>query len=245
MTKYQKLAQDLKKSITDGRWGVGQLLPTESQMCMHYGVCRITVRAAVAALGAQGLVSKRSGVGTRVVRPATPQRFVHTSDSVESVLQFTEATRFELLQQAMVPGVHPSLVRADCPSGQARFWVRGLRCGVQLPLCVTDLYVSPLHASLAEVLPSHQGSIVMLMQTLFDVELKEIEQTIEACAISASQAKMLQVRPGTPALVTRRWHRNRRGHNLIASISTYRSDRYSYSILLRENLSAEQDAPLS
>ena len=95
MSKYQKLAQDLRKSITDGRWGVGQLLPTESQMCLHYGVSRITVRAAVAALGAQGLVSKRSGVGTRVVRPATPQRFVHTSDSVESVLQFTEATRFE------------------------------------------------------------------------------------------------------------------------------------------------------
>ena len=116
---------------------------------------------------------------------------------------------------------------------------------MQLPLCVTDLYFSPLHASLAEVLPSHQGSIVMLMQTLFDVELKEIEQTIEACAISASQAKMLQVRPGTPALVTRRWHRDGRGHNLIASISTYPSDRYSYSILLRKNLSAEQDAPPS
>jgi|LauGreDrversion2_6_1035139.scaffolds.fasta_scaffold39873_2 DNA-binding GntR family transcriptional regulator len=245
MTKYQQLAQDLKTSIADGRWGVGQLLPTESQLCLHYGVSRITVRAAISALSALGLVSKRPGVGTRVVRPASHQRFVHTSDSVESVLQFTEATRFELLQQGLVPGVDPSLVRPDCPSGQPRFWFQGLRCGVQSTLCVADFYVSPLHASLAEVLPGHQGSIVMLMQKLFNVELKEIEQTIEACAISASQAQMLQVRAGTPALVTRRWHRDARGHNLIASISTYPSDRYSYSILLRKNLPAEQDLPPS
>ena len=203
MTKYQQLAQDLKTSIADGRWGVGQLLPTESQLCLHYGVSRITVRAAISALSALGLVSKRPGVGTRVVRPASHQRFVHTSDSVESVLQFTEATRFELLQQGLVPGVDPSLVRPDCPSGQPRFWFQGLRCGVQSTLCVADFFVSPLHA------------------------------------------KMLQVRAGTPALVTRRWHRDARGHNLIASISTYPSDRYSYSILLRKNLPAEQDLPPS
>jgi len=53
------------------------------------------------------------------------------------------------------------------------------------------------------------------------------------------------VRAGTPALVTRRWHRDALGHNLIASISTYPSDRYSYSILLRKNLPAEQDLPPS
>ena len=245
MTKYLKLAQDLKKSINDGRWRVGQLLPTESEMCLHYGVSRITVRAAISALGSQGLVSKRSGVGTRVVRLATPQRFVHTSHSVESVLQFTETTHFKLLQHALVTDVDPSLVRPDYPSGQTRFWIRGLRCGVQLPLCVADFFVSPLHSSLVELLPGYQGSIVMLMQTLFDVELKEIEQTIEACAVSASYAKILQVKAGTPALVTRRWHRDTRGQNLIASISTYPMDRYSYSILLRKNLAVSQDTPQS
>jgi len=235
MPKYLQLAQDLRASIETGRYAVGQMIPTESELCGHYGVSRITVRSAIQELSAQGLVSKRPGVGTHVVRKNMQQRFVHTSDSVESVLQFTEETRFELVKHAIVDEIDPSLARVGSPAGQKRLWIHGVRWGAELALCVTDLYMSVLHHAIIEALPNHRGSIILLVQRLFGVELKEIEQVIEAVALTKRQANVLQARVGSPALLTRRWHRDPAGNTLIASISVYPSDRYSYSVLLRQS----------
>lgn len=236
--KYLQLARNLIASIEAGRFQVGQMLPTESELCERYGMSRITVRAAIQTLSAQGLVSKKPGIGTMVLRKSAAQRFVHTSDSVESVLQFTEETRFRLLEHGIVDRIDPALVRVDYPAGQKRFWVRGLRCGAELPVCISDFYMSVMHQTIVEHLPGHQGSIILLMERLFGVELKEIEQTISACALDKQQARALQARAGSPALVTRRWHRDPQGNTLIASLSIFPSDRYSYSILLRQNQSA-------
>jgi GntR family transcriptional regulator len=235
MPKYLQLAQDLRASIESGQYPVGQMIPTESDLCKHYGVSRITVRAAIQELSAQGLVSKRPGVGTHVVRKDTPQRFVHTSDSVESVLQFTEETRFELIKHGIVDEIDPSLARVGSPAGQKRLWVQGVRWGAERSVCVTDLYMSVLHHAIVDALPNHRGSIILLVQRLFGVELKEIEQVIEAVALNKRQAQALQALAGSPALLTRRWHRDPAGNTLIASISVYPSDRYSYSVLLRQN----------
>lgn len=235
MPKYLQLAQDLRASIESGRLEVGQMIPTESALCAHYGVSRITIRAAIQELSAQGLVNKRAGVGTHVVRKDVPQRFVHTSDSVESVLQFTEETRFELIKYAIVDEIDPTLARVGSPAGQKRLWVRGLRWGAELPLCITDLYMSVLHHPIVEALPDHRGSVISLMQRLFGVKLKEIEQVIKAVALNKRQAQALQARSASPALLTQRWHRDPAGNTLIASISVYPADRYSYSVLLRQS----------
>jgi len=236
--KYLQLARDLRSAIEADHYPVGQMIPTESELCAHYGVSRITVRAAIQELSAQGLVSKRPGVGTHVVRKDLPQRFVHTSDSVDSVLQFTEETRFELLKHGIVDEIDPSLARVGSPAGQKRLWVHGLRWGAELPLCITDLYMSVLHHAVIDALPNHRGSIILLVQRLFGIELREIEQVIEAVALNKRQAQALQARTGSPALLTRRWHRDPAGNTLIASVSVYPSDRYSYSVLLRRNPNA-------
>lgn len=233
--KYLQLAQELIASIEAGRFQVGQMLPAESELCEAYGMSRITVRAAIQTLASQGLVSKKPGIGTVVLRKAAVPRFVHTSDSVESVLQFTEETRAEVLEHALVAGVPPSLARVDYPATQPRLWVRVLRCGANQPVCVSDFYLSVMHQGILEHLPGHRGSIILLLARLYGVELKEIEQNISACALDREQARVLRARAGSPALVTRRWHRDPNGNTLIASRSVYPSDRYSYSILLRQN----------
>lgn len=235
MTKYHELARELMASIESGRIQVGQMMPTESELCDRYGMSRITVRAAIQTLASQGLVCKKPGIGTVVLRKAAAPRFVHTSDSVDSVLQFTEETQFRLLAHRIVDRVDSTLVRVDYPAEQNRLWVSGLRCGATLPVCISEFYMAVTHQSIVEALPGHQGSIVLLMQRLFGVDLKEIEQTIGACALTRPQAKALQTTAGSPALVTRRWHRDARGNTLIASISVFPSDRYSYGILLRQN----------
>src|SRR3954454_23191489 len=65
-TRYAQVARDLTEGIADGRFPVGSLLPTELELCEHYGASRHTVRAAIRELQELGFVSRRKKVGTRV-----------------------------------------------------------------------------------------------------------------------------------------------------------------------------------
>lgn len=66
MIKYQKIADDIRKKITDGNYLPGEQLALEKEMCKTYGVSRITIKRAVDELVSLGLVVKRRGSGTFV-----------------------------------------------------------------------------------------------------------------------------------------------------------------------------------
>lgn len=66
MLKYEAIASDLRKQITDGIFTPGQQLALEKEMCTQYGVSRITIKRAVDELVKEGLVVKRRGSGTFV-----------------------------------------------------------------------------------------------------------------------------------------------------------------------------------
>lgn len=64
MTKYETLANTLTERIHRNlRLGISKL-PTESQLCAEYHVSRQTVRAALALLHKQGIISSRQGSGS-------------------------------------------------------------------------------------------------------------------------------------------------------------------------------------
>ncbi|MDQ0313768.1 FadR/GntR family transcriptional regulator [Amorphus orientalis] len=64
------LAAELGRRIASGRLGAGDLLPTESEIQLEFGVSRTVVREAIRHLSSKGLVSVRPKVGTKV-RPET------------------------------------------------------------------------------------------------------------------------------------------------------------------------------
>ncbi|QNE18877.1 GntR family transcriptional regulator [Kribbella qitaiheensis] len=76
VSKADQLAATLREQILSGQLSPAALLPSERQMIEHYGVSRITVRAAIAALRAEGLVQTIPGKGAFVRRPS--DRPLHT-----------------------------------------------------------------------------------------------------------------------------------------------------------------------
>lgn len=53
---YEQVADQLREAILDGTLAVGEVLPSERELCERFGVARTTVREALRALQAQGLV---------------------------------------------------------------------------------------------------------------------------------------------------------------------------------------------
>lgn len=73
---YRKIYLDLKQKIDNQEYAAGQRLPYERELCQHYGVERVTVRKSLELLSREGLIEKRTGVGSFVAQkslaPATP-----------------------------------------------------------------------------------------------------------------------------------------------------------------------------
>src|SRR4030065_2988640 len=65
---YLQLANWAEAKIVERQFAVGSKLPSESQLARQFRLNRNTVRQAIALLVQSGLVEKRKGFGTFVVR---------------------------------------------------------------------------------------------------------------------------------------------------------------------------------
>ena len=63
--RYRELAEELRGEILRGEFQ-GRGFPTEADLCKRFSVSRFTVREALRALQADGLISRRRGSGTRI-----------------------------------------------------------------------------------------------------------------------------------------------------------------------------------
>src|SRR5215470_19046067 len=73
---YYQLENILREKIASGVFSAGARLPTESELIRQYGVGRITVRHALAALVKEGLIERRRRRGTFVTERKTRRRAV-------------------------------------------------------------------------------------------------------------------------------------------------------------------------
>ena len=63
---YHRLTQALIDQIVSQRWPTGSELPSEIELCEHFGVSRGTLRRALADLARHGLLDRKQGRGTFV-----------------------------------------------------------------------------------------------------------------------------------------------------------------------------------
>jgi len=66
---YSGIFEDIMKNIQEGKWSIGDRLPTEKELINIYGVSRTPVRQALEKLKNLGVVKSKQGKGTFVTDP--------------------------------------------------------------------------------------------------------------------------------------------------------------------------------
>ena len=91
---YQQVARDLRERIASAEFPVGSAIPSTAKLREMYGVSITVVRAAVAQLRADGLVTGYPGKGVFV--SATPDALAGRAATVEDLARQVEEIRAEL-----------------------------------------------------------------------------------------------------------------------------------------------------
>jgi GntR family transcriptional regulator len=100
---YRHIADALRDDIRHGRILPGQLLPSETSLHQQYGVSRLTARAAVNMLRAEGLAELKRGHGVVVREPTELEDFTPPAGATVTARMPTPEERAEYDMPAGVP----------------------------------------------------------------------------------------------------------------------------------------------
>ena len=172
----ERVADDLKQQITSGHYAPGDRLPGERQLSESLNVSRVSVRAALQKLKAQGLVSAVQGGGTRVIAKA-PQLDAPLAELVlESPDNLTDlmAIKTQLLQwaadQAVMKHLDADVLQLDAIVEDMRRASRP----VEVSALDTKFYAHLYRASGSAVF-LHLSSVVddIIMTVLFETDRQQ------------------------------------------------------------------------
>ena len=84
---YLKIHDQIKKEIEEGKWLVGDRLPSERELSETFNVSRMTLRQAIQTLADEGILERKIGSGTYVARKKVQETMIGTtsfSDIIKS-----------------------------------------------------------------------------------------------------------------------------------------------------------------
>lgn len=233
--KYQNVGEALIKAIMDKTWQVGDFLPTEKRICQEYNISRFTAREALKYVENAGLIKRRQGSGSKVVRLDMPEQVDHYANSIQDLLSFGQRTRF-IIEDINQITVQNSVAKAtNIPLGTSCTELSGLRFEPHndVPLCFSTLYRANQKDAISKGLKSKDTAMFAIIKALDASKVGSIEQDVNACLIPQHLAKKLNVDVGSAGLkITRRYFATSNKGLILASESIYPGERVTVKVLM-------------
>ncbi len=229
--RYQEMADDLRAAILNGAFPAGEF-PTESVLCMQYGVSRFTVREALRALQGEGLIARKRGSGT-VVQPAAARggALHQPLSNVGELLQYARDSRFDFERQD--DGGLPKALAEHLGLAAGGRWFRFR--GVRMPggegdaIATTDAY---LHHDLAEIVDHVRPGdpIFRQVERLARLRVARVTQDIQAVPATPDIAAALGIARRSPCLRILRCYIDADDRVFEISASHHPGDRFAYAM---------------
>lgn len=237
-TRYALLAESLLEKINSGDYPVGELLPSEFELCKQFGVSRTTVREALRYLNDMGLLSRRPGVGTLIrAKHATP-RYVHAIESISDIFQYAkESGKPTILAAGEIEAKKDEAELLRCAPGQVWLKFETIRSFARenVPMVYVHAYLPPAYSGIVKLIPKRSEPMYTLLESEYGVPVVEVQQEFRAAQIGARQARILKVKSGSAGLYVIRHYLGNGERLLLVTLSLYPSDRFSYAMRLRYN----------
>lgn len=231
LPRYQLVAQALIDDINAGRYEIGDLLPTEAELCEQFNVSRYTVREALRQLSELGLIVRQAGVGTRLVERQSSVKYMQTSNGVEDLYKFVRDIRLEIVDQSIIVSDRATSNLLNCPQGQEWVYLRGKRYAAaeETPIAITDVYVAKQYQRIMDEPRNCQVPVYSLIEKIYGFRIVEIKQDISAVLLDSESAVIFDEKPGAAALQVIRRYYGPSKELVEVAVSLHPGSRFTYS----------------
>jgi GntR family transcriptional regulator len=228
---YQQIKSLILRSLQSGEWRPGEAIPSEIELAARFKVSQGTVRKAVDELAAENLLMRRQGKGTFVATHAEEQvqyRFLRLAPDQPSPLPGSARREFLDCRRLRVP---VDVARAlQMKAGDMVVEVQRVLHFSGQPVVLDDIWL-PGHlfkGLTADRLTGYRGPMYGLFETEFGVRMIRAEEKLRAVAADETEAKLLEVEPGTPLLSVERLSFTYGDQPVELRRGLYRTDHHYY-----------------
>ena len=240
--RYLQIARALTAAINSGTYPVGARLPTELELCEHFGISRFTAREAVRVLSSAGLVTRRQRVGTVVIATPADARYTHAAQSVADLFQYAQDTELRLIYIGKLALARDRARQFGAKVGEEWTYAVGLRTETTLasakdkvrPICVTRLFLNPILKGIDAKLRERKTAVYAIIEREYKLNIQRVEQELQSIALDADDAANLGSVAGSPALLVLRRYFDDRDQLLEVAENIHPGDRFTYRMQLRK-----------
>jgi GntR family transcriptional regulator len=220
---WRQAASRLRLAITEGHLRVGDELPPEAELARRFEISLITIRHALRALEADGLIRKRAAKTAIVAAADTPAR--RDLNSVADIIAATQDARLEIFGYAPRHSAEAAEAFGLPPSTRfPRLHGRVLRPNG--PVSEITIYFPP---EIGRRLTRSDFDDVVVFRSVerrLGIRVYGARITVAAEAADKSLAHLLDYHPGGPILTSRMLYFSDATTAVELTIARHRADRY-------------------
>ncbi|BBO99647.1 GntR family transcriptional regulator [Sulfuriferula nivalis] len=209
MPLYEQIKRLITRSLSDGEWQPGAMIPSEMALARRYQVSQGTVRKAINELVAENMLMRRQGKGTFVATHAddgTTYRFLHLRNLAGE--QEYPQSRFVNFGRGKADAQIAR--RLDIRSGSALVQMQRVLTlsgeavvydDIRLPATLLKGISSVM---VEEHVNAYKGTLYSLYETQYQIRIISAQERIRAALADAQVAALLGVDVGAPLLCIER-----------------------------------------
>jgi GntR family transcriptional regulator len=203
---YRQIKALLTASLRTGEWKPGELIPSEKELSVRFGVSQGTVRKAVDELAAENLLVRRQGRGTFVAshQEARAQfRYLRLRPDDPGDAQAMDSRVLECRRMRAPVDIARAL---ELRAGETVLLIRRLLSFGDEPAVLDEIWVpgAAFRGLTFERLSAYRGPLYALFESEFGTRMIRATERVRAVAADPAVAAELKVEAGEPLLLVER-----------------------------------------
>jgi GntR family transcriptional regulator len=231
---WSQIADRLRKAMASGAFKPGDALPGEAEINRRFGVSRSTSRAALDHLETQGLIRRRSGLGSIVIEPRVERSLNRLSSFSEDMRMRGLTPSYRTKSIALVAATAAVAAELKVEEGAPVVEIDRILLADGTPMATSLTYLPPsvfAGSGLPDIEVLDRGSLYARLRSA-GVFFAGGDERIEGALADRQTARELGVRQPAAVLVCRRTSWATDGRPLEHVILNYLADRYSFQVKL-------------
>jgi GntR family transcriptional regulator len=223
---FRQISDTLREDIRSGALKSGVPIPSEREYAEKLRISRMTVRAAINELVAEGLLVRKPGRATTVSTGMI-------SKSTQGFMSFTEDMQLRgMSATSRLLNCHEETADASVAAqfglsaGSRIIVLERLRLADEQPMALEHVQLPQRRFAGIQQHDLQTLSLYAVMEREYHAVPRMSDESIEAVSLTAHEAALLGVAQDRPALLARRVTRDAEGHVLEVVKTVYRGDRY-------------------
>ncbi|MFD1472731.1 GntR family transcriptional regulator [Companilactobacillus mishanensis] len=196
---YIQIHNRIKKEIEDGKWTVGERIPSERKLADDFSVSRMTLRQAIQTLVDEGILQRQVGSGTYVASSKVQEKMSGTTSFTEITEGQGKKPSSRTVSYHLADPSLSEMEKLHLQDGAQVLRMERIRFADNQPICFE---VATIPIDIVKNLDRQDitSSLYNALEEKAGLKLGRAEQTVSAMLASEKIANLLNVKRGSAIL---------------------------------------------